>query len=101
MSNELAKFTLRKYKKLLQLIKRLPRRESEDALKQLRAEVRRNSSVSESESVVLREKMEEHIRFLTMVTPKHPGDSGNLEEISHYVVRDGKVVEGTAVRESR
>ena len=93
--------TLRKYKQILRLIKRLPQKESEDAMKQLRAEMKQNSSVSSIESEILREKMDNKIRYLKMVTPRQPGDSSNLDEVSYYVVRDGKVVKGTAAKETR
>jgi hypothetical protein len=101
MNNEIVTSTLKRYKKLLQLINRLPQKESQEARKQLRAEMKRNSSVSESEAEILRRQMDDKMRYLKMITPKLPGDSDDLEEVSYYVVRNGNVVKGTAARETR
>lgn len=101
MGDAIIRLTLRKYRKLLKLIKRLPPEESQEALRQLRADMKSNISVSESEGELLRGALDDKIRYLKIMTPKQPGDADNLEEVAYYVVRDGKVVRGTAAKHSR
>lgn len=101
MHNEVPKLTLRRYRQLLRLFRRLPGKEAEEGLSQLRADMKKNISASASESEALIEKMENKIRYLKMVTPKQPGDWSNLDGVTYYVVRGGRVVQGKASKENR
>ncbi|KAI8110952.1 hypothetical protein M9434_004526 [Picochlorum sp. BPE23] len=102
MTHEIALATLNKYRKLLRLIKRLPKEEARlQAVQEARTEFQKHKTAPEGEADRLREKLDDKIRYLRIVTPKQPGDADNIEESTVFVVRDGKVVEGTAARVSR
>jgi hypothetical protein len=102
MTHEVALATLNKYRKLLRLIKRLPSQEARlQAAQEARTELQKNKTAPEGDADRLREKLDDKIRYLRIVTPKQPGDADNIEESTIFVVRDGKVVEGTAARVSR
>jgi hypothetical protein len=101
MASQLAVITLGKYRKLLRLINRLPKEAKERAKEEARSEMFKHKLANESEAVLLREYMDDKIRYLRIITPKRPGDDEYLGGSTYYVVRDGKVVEGTATREKR
>ena len=90
-----APFVLRSYRELLRLIARLPTvPERTDALTQARQGMRQNQSACEEEVADLHRQLVSKIQFLRMKVPRLRRDADKVG-FAKYVVRDGKVVEGT------
>ena len=92
-----------KYRKLLQLIRRLPQPLQTKELEQARNAFRDNASVSSQAEVdLLTSQLDDKLRYLRIVTPKRPGDVGDIDEASTvYVVRDGRLEASSGRRERR
>ena len=91
---------LRQYRELVGLIRSLPNREQADALQKARTTVRANSREADpvKASDMLRDLVKQS-SFLKAVTPKHLGRSSGTSGV--FVLRDGQLVEGRAVKETR
>mmetsp|Transcript_4107 Transcript_4107/g.12902 ORF Transcript_4107/g.12902 Transcript_4107/m.12902 type:complete len:216 (+) Transcript_4107:1588-2235(+) len=88
------------YRELLRLIKRLPRREVEAALAEARAGVRANAGeADEAKSLDQLKELAGRISFLRMTVPRRPGDASRGS--GHFVLREGELVEGRGVADSR
>jgi outer membrane protein TolC len=94
--------TLAKYRKLLQLIKRLSEPQKGKEWEACRRTIRANVDAAESEAENLRAALDDKIRYLRIVTPKRPGDIDCINEAStRYVFRDGQLVQGQQARKER
>ena len=91
---------LRQYRELLSLIGALPSEQQAKALTQARTTVKANSSESDpvKASDMLRDLVSQS-SFLKTITPKYSARQGSSAGI--FVLRDGQLVEGRAVKESR
>lgn len=96
MQNEHARNVCRLYRELLILIKRLPKPQIEAAWHQARTEIRLHRNEQDKiKASDLMKLMVSKISYLKSITPRHPGDSTRLRLGSgHWVMRDGKLVEG-------
>lgn len=85
---------LSRYKELLRLIDRLPSSKKGQALIEAKSTVRSRRSEEDPQKQLdhLRELVSK-IGYLRIATPKQPGEVSN--ESGVYVVRDGKLVEGS------
>ncbi|KAK9839159.1 hypothetical protein WJX74_010743 [Apatococcus lobatus] len=91
---------LRQYRELLSLIKALPQEQQASALTKARATVKANSTEGDpvKASDMLRDLVKQS-SFLKTITPKYTARQGSSAGI--FVLRDGELVEGRAVKESR
>ncbi len=91
---------LRQYRELVGLIKGLPEREQAEALEKARTRVRANSTEPDpmKASDMLRDLVKQS-SFLKTITPKYQGRQGNSSGV--FVLREGQLVEGRAIKESR
>lgn len=91
---------LRQYRELISLIRALPEEQQESALTKARTTVKGNSTESDpvKASDMLRDLVKQS-SFLKTVTPKYTARKGSSGGI--FVLRDGQLVEGRAVKESR
>lgn len=83
----------RSYRELVRLIHRLPTSERDAALAKAREEMIRNASACDEEVADLHRALVGRICFLRMKVPKQARDASAVG-VGHFVVRDGKVVEG-------
>jgi hypothetical protein len=83
----------RSYRELVRLINRLPRLERDAALVQAREEMIKHSSACDEEVADLHRALVSKICFLRMKVPKQARDASAVG-VGHFVVRDGRVVEG-------
>lgn len=90
---------LSKYRKILKLIHRIPSGPQRyQALAKARQDMELGRHARGAETEALLEKMDDQIRYLKIITPKCQDEERILVESTVYVVRDGKVVEGTGQR---
>ena len=90
---------LRSYRELLYVIKRLPKASPHKNLSEIKAKIRANKNVTdEAESSDLHKLLTSKIGFLRLSHPRVAGD--RYAGSATFVVRDGNVVEGQALRES-
>ncbi len=91
---------LRQYRELVGLIKALPETQQDAALEKARATVRANRQEADpvKASDMLRDLVKQS-SFLKTITPKYTARQGSSAGI--FVLRDGELVEGRAIKESR
>lgn len=96
MQVEHSRNVCRLYRELLILIKRLPEQKVQTAWNQARNEIRRHKEVRDKmKASDLMKEMVAKISYLRSITPRQPGDASRLRLGSgHWVMRDGKLVEG-------
>ena len=99
MQTEHTRNVCRLYRELLILIKRLPKDKIENAWEQARREIRLHKDESDKmKASDLMKQMVVKIGYLKSITPRQPGDAQRLRCGSgHWVLRDGKLVEGHGV----
>lgn len=86
---------LRAYRELLGLVKRLPEAQRGGAWREARQTIRLHAGeASEDRQQELFKQLAAKISFLRAVTPKRPGEVSAIGA-GHYVMRDGKLVEGS------
>lgn len=83
----------RSFRELVRLIHRLPRAERDAALIKAKEEMIKHSEACDEEVADLHRTLVSKICFLRMKVPKHTRDASAVG-VGHYVVREGKVVEG-------
>ena len=91
---------LRSYRELLRLIQRLPTEKIPAALQEARSALKANKS--ETNALLasdMHKKLVGRIGYLRMSTPRQPGDRHS--KAGTYVLRNGELVEGEAISESR
>lgn len=85
---------LRAYRELLGLVRRLPEAQRASALAEARQSMRQHAAeTSEERQQELFKQLAAKISFLRVVTPRRPGEVSAIGS-GHYVLRDGKLVEG-------
>jgi len=85
---------LRAYRELLGLIHRLPEAQRGSALAEARQSMRQHAAeADEGQQQDLLKQLAAKISFLRTITPRKPGEISAMGS-SHYVMRDGKLVEG-------
>ncbi|KAL4431057.1 hypothetical protein ABPG75_006313 [Micractinium tetrahymenae] len=86
---------LRAYRELLSLIRRLPESKRASAWQEARQTVRQHAGeADEARQQDLFKQLAAKISFLRVVTPRRPGEVSSIGA-GHYVLRDGRLVEGT------
>jgi len=86
---------LSRYKELLCLIKRLPEEKKASAFAEARSTIRSRTSEADPQKKLDHFKeLVSKIGYLRVVTPKQPGEVARTG-IGKYVLRDGKLVEGS------
>lgn len=87
---------LRHYREFLRLLRRLPSVvERRAAVKEAHTHMREQRGAEPERAADLARILVAKISFLRTKVPKLPRDTGRVG-VGHYVVRDGKVVEGRA-----
>ena len=86
---------LRAYRELLGLVRRLPESQRSSAWQKARQTLRQHAGeADEARQQELFKQLAARISFLRAVTPKQPGEVSSIGA-GHYVLRDGKLVEGS------
>lgn len=83
----------RSYRELVRLIHRLSRSERDAALVKAHEEMTRHANACDEEVADLHRTLVSKICFLRMKVPKQARDASAVG-VGHFVVREGKVVEG-------
>ena len=87
-------FVLRSYRELCKLIRRLPTEVEQHAARvQAQSGMRKHAEANEEQVADLHRVLVGKISFLRMRVPRLPRDAGRVG-VGHFVVREGKVVEG-------
>ncbi|PRW58567.1 LYR motif-containing [Chlorella sorokiniana] len=85
---------LRAYRELLGLVRRLPEGQRASALAEARQAMRQHAAEpAEDRQQELFKQLVAKVSFLRVVTPRLPGEVSSIGT-GHYVMRDGKLVEG-------
>lgn len=95
MSSKHSRKVLQAYRELLGLIRRLPADKRQPAWAEARQSLRQNAG--EADQAKQQDQFKQlaaRISFLRVVTPKRPGEASSIGA-GHYVMRDGKLVEGS------
>lgn len=86
---------LRAYRELLSLIKRMPESQRSQAWQEARQTMRQHAGEADgARQLDLFKQLAAKISFLRVVTPRKPGEVSAIGT-GHYVLRDGKLVEGS------
>lgn len=90
---------LNKYRKIIRLIHRIPSgSQRQQALAKARQDMELGRLAQGAQAEALLEKMDDQIRYLKIITPKSQDEERIMVESTVFVVRDGKVVEGSGQR---
>lgn len=86
---------LRAYRELLSLIKRLPESQKSQAWQEARQTLRQHAGeADQARQQDLFKQLAAKISYLRVVTPRRPGEVSAIG-VGHYVLRDGRLVEGS------
>ena len=84
------------YREILKLIKRLPAAQQNAVYDEVRQNMRRHAQERDPASQLdLMKRLTAKISFLRTITPRKPGDKSSTLGTGTYVIRDGKLVQGT------
>lgn len=95
MASQRSAKVLAAYRELLGLVRRLPADQRNTAFAEARQAMRQHAGeADEARQQELFKQLAARISFLRVVTPRRPGEASSIGA-GHYVMRDGKLVEGS------